>query len=87
MMLPADCTQAGGFAQGPGTNCDPNLCEQLGEQEACCFEDGHCEFIDPRDCVAEGGDVQGPGTTCETVICESVPTENTTWGSIKARFR
>ncbi len=87
MMLPADCTQAGGVAQGPGTNCDPNLCF-VGDGEACCFEDGHCEWILAGDCVALGGrSPQGAGTTCETVICETVPIENTTWGSIKARFR
>jgi hypothetical protein len=64
-----------------------NQCPQPPEEGACCFADGHCEFLADDMCVEQGGTPQGAGTTCETVVCESVPTENTTWGSIKTRFR
>jgi hypothetical protein len=64
-----------------------NQCPRPPEEGACCFADGHCEFLADDMCVEQGGTPQGAGTTCETVVCESVPTENTTWGSIKTRFR
>ena len=58
---------------GPGTNCDPNLCEQPPVPEACCFNDGSCAMLLAADCTAQGGTPQGAGTTCETVNCQ-VPT-------------
>ncbi|MBN2561412.1 MAG: hypothetical protein JXQ75_10830 [Phycisphaerae bacterium] len=52
----ANCTAAGGTAQGAGTVC-------LGQQ-ACCMPDGSCEFIDEICCDDEGGVSQGPRTVC-----------------------
>ncbi len=68
-VLPTECALAGGTAQGPGSDCDPNLCFVPPVPEACCFQDGHCEFILTADCTAQGGAPQGAGTTCETVVC------------------
>jgi hypothetical protein len=83
----AMCEQYGGEYQGDGGSCDPNPCEGEVLPEACCFAEGYCEWLGYPDCIEQGGTPQGLETTCETVICEPVPTENTTWGSIKARFR
>ncbi len=42
-------------------------------EEACCFSDGHCEFLDPGYCGYLGATPLGPGTTCgtEQACCES----------------
>jgi hypothetical protein len=88
LVLPAEaCLAQGGFPQGEGTSCEPNVCVTGDTIEACCFEDGHCEFIDNSYCEELGGVPQGAGTTCETVECVTTPTENSTWGVIKALFR
>ena len=33
-------------------------------QQACCFEDGTCEQLDPAECEALTGTFQGPFTSC-----------------------
>jgi hypothetical protein len=68
------CQSLGGTPQGPGTNCDPNLCPPPDVPEACCFQDGSCQFILAADCTAQGGTPQGAGTTCETVNCQPTQT-------------
>ncbi len=37
--------------------------------EACCFADGHCEYILSAQCTAEGGTPQGQGTVCDPNSC------------------
>jgi hypothetical protein len=55
-----DCYADGGILWIEGDDCDPNDCPQ--PPEACCFPDGHCEFVPPNQC---GGVPWGYGTTCE----------------------
>jgi hypothetical protein len=55
--------------------------------EACCFDDGHCEFTTVEACREAGGYPQGVGTTCETITCQTTPVQKTTWGRIKGLFR
>jgi hypothetical protein len=82
------CTEAGGIPQGYGTNCDPNLCPQPPDTGACCLDDqGHCEVMTEAECGQQGGQYQGNDTTCDPNPCPIVPTENTTWGRIKANYR
>jgi hypothetical protein len=40
---------------------------------ACCFPDGHCEFVTADDCTALGGTPQGYGTDCEPNDCPQPP--------------
>ena len=35
----------------------------------------------------QGGQYQGDDTTCDPNPCPIVPTQNTTWGRIKANYR
>ncbi len=39
------------------------------EPQACCFEDGSCQDLQPTDCLAGGGDLQGIGSACATATC------------------
>jgi hypothetical protein len=55
--------------------------------EACCFADGHCEYVLTSACADQGGSPQGPGTGCDPNPCESTPTRTTSWGSVRALFR
>ena len=50
------CQDASGTYQGDGTACTT--------VEACCFEDGTCEMIDPLCCDDAGGVSKGAGTYC-----------------------
>jgi len=72
-----DCTEVfevecGDDFQGPGTTCEPNLCEQ--PQGACCFgtfcQSGQTE----DDCVGAAGEWVGPFTDCGPPNpCEETP--------------
>lgn len=56
------------------------------EQELvyCCLDDLSCQQLSAEGCRAAGG-VEVP--TCENADCEAVPTEKSTWGSIKGSYR
>jgi hypothetical protein len=41
--------------------------------QACCFEDGSCNDIEPEECLQQGGTPQGQGTNCGTVSCPQPP--------------
>jgi hypothetical protein len=43
---------------------------QLG---ACCFGDGHCEFLMPGNCTTAGGIYQGEGIGCDPNPCPQTP--------------
>jgi len=61
----------GGMPQGYGSLCNPNPCPQ--PPMACCFPDGHCEYVTADRCVAEGGSPQGYGTVCDPNPCSQPP--------------
>ncbi len=50
--------------------------------EACCLEDGTCQYISPAECMLQGGNPRGAGTNCDDLngngqadVCEPpVPT-------------
>lgn len=50
-----------------GAKCCCN--DQQKEPQACCFEDGECQFLTPTECIAQGGVPQGLGTTCTPNPC------------------
>jgi hypothetical protein len=50
----------------PGSNTCPDCGPIMG---ACCFPDGHCEFLDQSACP---GQYMGDGTTCDPNPCEQV---------------
>lgn len=54
---------------------------------ACCFDDGHCEMLTEDRCAAAGGTLWIPDEVCDPNPCPPVATEESTWGSTKARFR
>ncbi len=56
---PGDCTATGNCATAqPG---------------ACCFGDGHCEFLMPGDCTTAGGVYQGAAVPCVPNPCPQPP--------------
>lgn len=83
------CLDLGGHPQGFGTDCDPNDCPQPPATGACCIGDqGDCRLVTQAECANLQGVYQGDGTTCEPVNpCPIVPSQNATWGQIKANYR
>jgi hypothetical protein len=73
--------------------CDYWVCPDFSQEfegdhsEACCFADGHCEFILTGACAANGGIAQGPGSVCDPNPCQPTPTKATTWGRIRLEYR
>ncbi len=68
-LTEADCNDAEGNWQGPGTTCadDPNPC--VG---ACCEGEGGATCVDdstPDSCSADGGIFQDFGSTCDPDPC------------------
>lgn len=68
MLLPFDCSDAGGESQGEATFCSPNPCPQP-DLEACCILGGFCFLAPAEDCLAENGDPQGTDTVCDPNPC------------------
>jgi hypothetical protein len=82
------CLALGGTPQGFGTDCEPNDCPQPPATGACCLDDqGHCQVLTQEECVGQGGAYQGDDTGCDPNPCPIVPTQNSTWGQIKANYR
>ncbi len=54
---------------------------------ACCLPDGLCQVMLAASCAEAGGTWLGPGTGCDPNPCEPVPTEATSWGRVKDRYR
>jgi len=67
--------------------CDPNPCEQ--PSGACCdLETGECVVMTAQECAAQGGEYLGDGIECDPNPCPNPnPTEDTSWGQIKAKYR
>ncbi len=53
---------------------------------ACCFPDGHCEFLMSIACQNMGGDFH-PCILCTPDPCGSTPTKQRSWGEIKSIYR
>lgn len=55
---------------------------------ACCIGDqGDCRILTADECANLGGQYQGNNTVCQPNPCPIVPTQNSSWGQIKANFR
>jgi len=78
------CDEYGGQFQGYYVPCDPNNCwEPFG---ACCLN-WVCTVEYPWDCERMGGEFHGECTDCDPTPCPPPnPTENSTWGKIKAKY-
>lgn len=84
-MLPAGlCTAARGTYLGADVPCDPYPC-----RGACCPGDETCVMGTRAECAVLQGLYLGDGTTCgaQNNICKYSPTEETSWGRIRALFR
>ncbi len=86
LVLLEECDDIGGLFQGKGTSCDPNPCTQP-VPGACCFFDGRCEFLNPCICESDGGHFQGGDILCDPDPCVANPTFETSWGSVKGKYR
>ncbi|MCA9727209.1 MAG: hypothetical protein R3E12_00210 [Candidatus Eisenbacteria bacterium] len=84
-LLPEDCVVQGGNPQGPGTTCSPDPCEcPIG---ACCLPSGSCVESTADDCALHDGVFMGAGVPCVPDPCEPNPTIESSWGSVKVRYR
>jgi len=82
-----ECALAGGDFQGVETDCDPDPCPIAPPMGACCV-DANCFIQTAADCDLAGGTYQGNGVDCTPGLCDTpIPTEETTWGSIKNNYR
>ena len=84
----ADCVAQGGSYLGDGSSCDPNPCPPAGTG-ACCIGGSVCVTLTSRDCGEASGTYLGDGQPCsDPNPCQPpVPTEETSWGALKARYR
>ncbi len=54
---------------------------------ACCVQDTTCVLTTLTECDRQHGMFKGDGVSCYPHGCAALPTEVTTWGRIKNRFR
>lgn len=83
VLTQQECLGAEGSYYGDDVACEPLPCEC--SPGACCLPDGSCLVLTPPECYAEGGYFLG-GESCEGIEC-STPNIESSWGSIKARYR
>jgi len=58
------------------------------QRGACCIGDqGECQVVTLDECTTLGGEYQGDNTVCDPNPCPIVPTQEGSWGQIKANFR
>jgi len=67
----------------PGTNGDPNFCEEMG---ACCLGTV-CHFLEHAEGVGRNGIWQGAWVDCTAALCQPVPVRRETWGRLKQSYR
>jgi hypothetical protein len=84
-----ECAALDGTYEGDGTTCDPNPCPGLG---ACCLEDDNCIMAWETTCLTLGGAYLGREVDCDPNPCGTTDVDEqqrieTTWGTIKARYR
>ena len=61
------CEELGGVFQGPGTDCDPNLCPP--PVGACCIDGSCVPDQSEADCAGAGGQWAGALTECDADLC------------------
>jgi len=86
-VLPQDaCVDPSVFYGG---DCLPGLCPPPPVYGACCDEaTWTCTIVTAEVCAAQGGTYGGDNSTCAPPFCTFInPTENTSWGHIKANYR
>jgi hypothetical protein len=76
-----ECLEMGGEYQGDDTGCEPNPCAAV----CCVCEDCYIATVD--DCAELGGEFHPEWLSCEPNPCPPSPTDNTSWGTIKAIYR
>ncbi|MEZ4648102.1 MAG: hypothetical protein R3E97_04820 [Candidatus Eisenbacteria bacterium] len=83
-----ECEALGSVYLGDGTTCEPEPCLP----GVCCVQSnsGVCPYTTPEDCEDLGGYfIPGPAgppdEACEVCCCG--PTEESSWGEVKAKFR
>lgn len=81
-----ECALAGGAYQGDDSDCDPDPCPIAPVPGACCVG-VECVILTAEDCDLAGGTYNGDGSVCTPELCAPIPTEETTWGSIKNNYR
>jgi hypothetical protein len=84
VLTQENCYASGGYWLGPSVFCEPSPCEC--PPGACCFPDGSCAYMNQIQCAASGGQFYGFGVPCDPNPC-ATPSEPSTWGRIKAKFR
>lgn len=67
--------KTGCYTTVPGFNYFPLFeddweCIPLGPHGACCFADGHCEWLTSSACATAGGTFMGEGVSCDPNPCE-----------------
>jgi hypothetical protein len=90
IYVPSACNSNAGHYLGPNTTCSPDPCESDkdgADLGACCLASGECVLAAPAGCAIQGGLNLGPNVDCDPNPCKVAPTEPTTWGRIKARYR
>jgi len=81
-----DCAGSGGVYYGDDTLCQQVSCGDP-TLSVCCLPDGSCLVISQCDCTNAGGEWNGDNPECAPTTCSPVPTERSTWGLIKGRYR
>jgi len=61
-----ECDSLGGLFQGPGSECEPAVCDTVPEPGRCCFPDGDCRALLNSECVQQGGVSWSPEVACLT---------------------
>ena len=85
-LLPGDCIARGGTPEGAGTCCNAFDCPTA-PVGACCVGE-ECSVVTADECNRLGGRYLGDGTDCGPPNpCVEVPTQQTTWGKIKAGYK
>jgi hypothetical protein len=81
-------TACTGTYLGDDSTCDPNPCPQPPREGACCLGGEGCEFLSEGQCLEQGGSFFGGDSSCSPTLCAPpLPTEPSTWGNIKRRYR
>ena len=83
-----ECDSAGGYFMGLNSVCSPGACD-IG---ICCLEGENpegCEILRAAECVARGGThfVDEPDPELCFTYCCCGPTIQSSWGTVKTRFR
>jgi hypothetical protein len=68
-------------------DCDFSQEFEGDHQEACCFPDGHCEYLLTHACVQQSGAPQGPESGCDPNPCTATPVQRLRWGAVKSLYR